>query len=194
MTAGMLIGSCPSVKLLSTPTPTASFIMNVRLNYYGPPAQLGTVSNPVGTTSGSAICNLYGTYLGQTMQPGDLIYIDGSPDVNGILAANINGWRRVTGCTDFGTLQFMAGAAATSTSVGGGTGITVQAPASYIGSSAYRPMALDSTVRDAWIHTGGTLQEQVPDGACFVRLEVATAPAMTGELRIDDTHVVKYSS
>jgi hypothetical protein len=195
VSAGRLYGGCPSVKVVSASSPTASFLVNTRLVWLGESVGVAaTGDNPFSTTSGSATVTLSLTNVGLVCQPGDLVFIASTNAVGGIAAADLIGWRRVENVSSPNAVTLTAGAAASSTASGGGTGgaVAVSLPASYIGATTYRAQAITSGLWDVWLQHG-TRVEEAPAATTWVKAEIATGGSHTGELRIDDVWVGQYA-
>lgn len=102
------------VTTINTPT-SSNFQITLPLTTLG--------ASPIATTNGSAVITL--TQAAHGFTTGQGVTISGAVDTGGILAANINGNRVVTVLSP-SSYEVTAGSVASSTTTGGGSGVTIR--------------------------------------------------------------------
>jgi hypothetical protein len=77
-------------------------------------------TNPISVTASSSTVSV--NWVGHNLTTGNLVQINGSTDVQGLLAANVNDWATVT-VVDVDNFTYTAGANAVGTGTGGGSSV-----------------------------------------------------------------------
>ena len=77
-------------------------------------------TDPISVTASSSTVSV--NWVGHNLTTGDLVQINGSTDVQGLLAANVNDWATVT-VVDVDNFTYTAGANAVGTGIGGGSSV-----------------------------------------------------------------------
>lgn len=192
--AGRKYGSDALFKLLSSPTPTATFVLNMRLSWYGHGSTVSLSNNPfTTTTAGSG--NVSVTHNSHGLATGDIVNLAGAATVDGITGAQLTGSFAVT-VVNANTYQITTTGSATAGAIaGGGASVTSSVPYTYLGSSAYATqsrLSSDPDVYDTWLRHGGTGIVEAPSGTTHMRLEVATNVSHTGTYYMDEAMLVEY--
>jgi hypothetical protein len=189
--AGKLYGADALFKIVSTSSPSASFSMYIRIAWYRDGDQFTLGSAPLSVTSGSTSVVVSKSNHG--LRVGDWVGISGAVDTGGIVAANINGSRRVIAVTGISVFTIEAGAAASSTTTGGGTTVVLNPPVSYVGYTSYGVRTYTSAYWDAWHRHGGISYVEAPAGTTSCAVEIATGASHTGEVRVDEVMLIELS-
>lgn len=168
-------------KVLASGSPTANFAVQCVVHWFrrGVPRTLG--NNPLSCTNGSNVITVNGD-ADHGLRVGDMVWISGATDSQGILAVNINGWRRVSAINSTVSWSFEAGSlatatvsnptpgtnsafvpvgtsgatgnVATATGTGGGAAVVVEPPVTYISTTSTQSKTIDNATSVAATGTG----------------------------------------
>jgi hypothetical protein len=193
--SGKLYAADAAFKLLSSPTPTSAFQINMRLNWYQDaiPKTLGSNTLTTGTAGTGTVTV---TWANHGIKTGEYVELSGATAVDGITAAQLAGKFKVTYLTASTFSILTTGSATTGGVAGGGSAMIGMPPATYMSSTSYAAMTFTaSTFQDGWYRHGGTGSTgiEAPSGATYCRLEIGTGSAHTGTLLIDDAMMVELA-
>jgi len=119
-------------KVLASGSPTANFAVQCVVHWFRRGvARTLSGSTPLSCSNGSNVVTVPSD-ANHGLRVGDMVWVSGATDTAGIVAANINGWRRVSIINSTVSWGFEAGAAASSTATGGGASVVIEPPVSFI--------------------------------------------------------------
>lgn len=168
--------------MLSSGSPTANFAVQCVVHWFKKGVSRTLGNNPLTTSNGSNIITVAND-AGHGLRVDDIVWISGATDVGGLLAININGWRRVTAVNSTISWSFeaggqlstrlvnnpdpatnqayvpagtsgAAGSTATTGTTGGGASVVVLPPVTALSDSATQSRTIDNTTSVAAIGTG----------------------------------------